>query len=625
MNPEPTVDPTAPPSAPRSPLPQAARPLRRAWPLLVAAFAGCGEEPAGGGASSPPSGSAAGSASTPSSVPPPAPIALRFALRDEAAARGVVAVNHCGAPLDKRYALEEIGQGCALFDKEGDGDLDLYLVDACGLVAPADGKGDWTLDRKGRCTLLENDGSGRFTDVTEAAGDAGLRVFGAGAIAADYDGDGDVDLYVTCYGENKLLQNDGSGRFADVTAAAGVGETRWSTGAAFFDADGDDDLDLYVGNYFAMTIAGDPDCWNKVDCPYFELKAACGPKGMVPEPDRYYANNGDGTFRDATADAGFAAVEPRYSLGIAAFDADGDGDQDLYVANDSRGNYLFVNDGKGRFSEEADLAGAALSGAGLAQAGMGVAIGDWDGDLDLDLFCTNFSHDDNTLYQNDGSGTFLDVTARHAWGTETWLALGWGTAFEDFDLDGDQDLFVANGHVYPGADARAPELTYKQLCRAYEFDGRYRDVTVAAFPGAPPRKSFRGAAFGDVDGDGDGDVVVMAQNESPALFVNDAAQRASGQQVAFVLEQPGMNRFAIGARIVVEAGGRRQLRLVQAGSSFQSSNEAAARFGLGGATRLERVTVTWPDGVVEEARDLAAGTRWRWRRGTPPQPWSRGS
>jgi hypothetical protein len=543
-----------------------------------------------------------------------------FTLIDEAPSRGLAGVvNHCGAPIHKRYALEEIGQGCALFDKDGDGDLDLYVVDACGLVPPAKPGADWTLDLGGRCTLLENDGRGNFRDVTDEAGAAGLRCFGAGATAADYDGDGDLDLHVTCFGPNRLLNNDGRGRFTDVTEVAGIGDARWSTGAAFFDGDGDGDLDLYVGNYFAMTVARDPDCWNKVDCPYFELKAACGPKGMVPEPDRYWINQGDGTFRDGTEEAGFAAVEPRYALGVVALDVEHDGDQDLYVANDSRGNYLFINDGKGRFSEEADLAGVALSGAGLQQAGMGVAVGDFDNDLDLDLFCTNFSHDDNTLYQNDGSGAFLDVTPRHAWGTETWLALGWGTAFVDFDHDGDQDLFVANGHVYPGADARAPELTYKQRCRAYEQDGgRYRDVTAGVFSAAAPLKSYRGAAFGDVDGDLDVDVVVVAQNEAPALFINSTAARADRCAIGFDLAQEGKNRFAVGARVVIEVGGKRQMRSVQAGGSFQSSSEMTLRFGLGPARTVERAVVIWPDGVEEEARGLAAGVRWRWQRGMAP-------
>ncbi|MBM4015149.1 MAG: CRTAC1 family protein [Planctomycetes bacterium] len=567
-----------------------------------------------------------GEAPPPSAPPPSAPTGP-FTLVDEAAARGLGGViNHCGAPVDKRYALEEIGQGCALFDKDGDGDLDLYVVDGCGLVPPARPGSDWTLDLAGRCTLLENDGTGRFRDVTDQAGAAGLRCFGAGVTAADYDGDGDVDLFVTCFGSDRLLQNDGRGVFADVTAAAGVGDDRWSTGSTFFDGDGDGDLDLYVGNYFAMTVARDPDCWNKVDCPYFELKAACGPKGMVAEPDRYWVNQGDGTFRDGTVAAGFGAVESRYTLGVIALDVELDGDLDLYVANDSRGNYLFLNDGKGGFSEEADLAGAALSGTGLQQAGMGVAAGDFDGDLDLDLFCTNFSHDDNTLYQNDGSGAFLDVTLRHAWGTETWLALGWGTSFADFDHDGDLDLFVANGHVYPGADARAPDLSYRQRCRSYEQEGgRYRDVTATVFPGAAPQKSYRGAAFGDIDGDHDVDVVVIAQNEAPTLFVNATPVRADRNSIAFDLLQDGMNRFAVGARVVIEAGGRRQLCTVQAGGSFQSSNESTIRFGLGPATTVERVVVTWPDGGVEEARGLAAGVRWRWRRGGAPDAWRSGS
>ncbi|MSP15924.1 MAG: CRTAC1 family protein [Myxococcales bacterium] len=570
----------------------------------VFALAGCGDETA-----APAPGASAGS----------------FQFRDEAAARGVLAINHCGAVLEKRYALEEIGQGCALFDKDSDGDLDLYLVDGCGLVPPVKPGSDWTIDNSGRCTLYENDGTGRFVDVTDRAGDAGLRCFGAGVTVADYDGDGDLDLFVTCFGSDRLLQNDGAGSFRDVTAKAGVGDDLWSTGAAFFDADGDGDLDLYVCNYFAMTIARDPDCWNKVDCPYFELKAACGPKGMVAEPDRYWVNQGDGTFRDGTEAAGFAAVEARYALGIVALDVEGDGDQDLFVANDSRANYLFVNDGTGHFIEEADLAGVALSASGLQQAGMGVAVGDYDGDLDLDLLTTNFSHDDNTLYQNDGHGSFLDVTARHAWGTETWLALGWGTAFADFDSDGDLELFVANGHVYPGADQRAPELTYRQLCRAYEQDaGRFRDVTAAAFPGTPPRKSFRGAAFGDVDGDGDVDVAVMAQNEAPSLFINSTPTRADRAAIAFDLLQQGGNFHAIGARLVVEAGGKSQVRCVQACGSFQSSNELTLRFGIAGATRVAKATVTWPDGVTETALDLPVGGRWRWRRGSAPSAWSRG-
>ena len=359
---------------------------------------------------------------TASSTPAPFDAAVRFHFTDEAAQRGVVAINHCGSATHKRYVVEEIGNGVALFDMDGDSDLDLFLPDGCGLVAPKEPQGDWEPARDGECRLFQNDGGGRFRDVTAASG-AGLKCFAQGATAADYDGDGDLDLYVTCFGANHLLQNDGRGRFADVTARAGVGDDHWSVGAAFFDADGDGDLDLYVGNYFAMARARDPDCWKKVDCPWFDLTAACGPKGMVAEPDTFYFNNGDGTFRDASVASGIRDVPDSYGLGVVAFDYDDDGDQDVYVANDSRANNLFENDGKGRFTDVGDLMGCALSKSSLAQAGMGIGCGDFDGDLDLDLFLTNFSNDDDTLYENEGKNGFFDVTAKHAFGLEAYVAL----------------------------------------------------------------------------------------------------------------------------------------------------------------------------------------------------------
>ncbi len=559
-------------------------------------------------------------AATPQAPAAPATRTQPFAVVDEAAARGVTAVLHCGDPAKRRYLLECIGCGCALFDKDGDGDLDLFLVDAGTIAPPADlPEGadplavDWKPKKDGQCRLYENDGGGRFTDVTAASG-AGIRVFGQGVTAADYDGDGDLDLYVTCWGPNRLLQNDGRGNFTDVTRGTGVGDPHWSVGAAFFDADGDDDLDLYVGNYLAMAIARDPDCWRKVDCPFLEVPAACGPKGMVPEPDSFFRNKGDGDFRDVSDKTGIHAHEARYALGVVAFDQDLDGDIDVYVGNDSRANSLWDNDGKGRFDDIGDLSGAAVNRDGVAQASMGVACGDLDGDARFDLAVTNFSHDDNTVYRNDGGGNFTDVTARHPFGPKAYLSLGWGTEFVDFDDDGALDFFVANGHVYPEADVRAPELTWKQQNRVYhQVNGILRDVTDDAGSGLARKASFRGAAFGDVDGDRDQDVVVMAMDEPPALLINQGDGRDSFQLE--LRQTTGMNRFAVGARAVAKVGGRRLARQVRAGGSFASMSDLRLHFGLRGAARIDLLEVTWPDGSKQEFRDVAGGRSARLAKG----------
>jgi hypothetical protein len=542
--------------------------------------------------------------------------ALRFV--DEAAARGLSWVSRCGDPARKRYILETIGFGCALFDKDGDGDLDAFLLDAGRLLPPESGDpldSDWRPALDGCCRLYENDGRGRFTDVTEASG-AGLRAFASGVTAVDHDGDGDVDLFVTCWGADHLLENDGAGRFQDVTQRAKLSDPYWSVGAAFFDADGDGDLDAYLGNYVAMAVARDPKVWRKVDCPWFDIPTICGPKGMVAEPDSLFLNEGDGTFRDAGRESGVGAAEPRYALGVVAFDHDLDGDLDVYVGNDSRGNYMFDNDGNGRFTESGDLFGCSVSRNGVAQASMGIAVGDLDGNGFLDLAVTNFSHDDNTIYANQGGGNFLDVTSRMPFGPPSYFSLGWGTEFVDFDLDGDLDFFVANGHVYPEADLRAPELSYKQQNRVYRNDrGTLVDVTEQAGPGLARKASFRGAAFGDVDGDGDVDVLVTALDESPSLLVNQRVEpaRAAAAEPAraphwllLSLQGSGRNRAAVGARVVAECGGTRQLRQLRAGGSFASSSDPRVHFGLGALASLDRLTITWPGGRTQTFEKVAA-------------------
>jgi hypothetical protein len=526
-----------------------------------------------------------------------------FQFRDEARERGLTARNHCGAEQDKRFLLEEIGNGCAFLDYDGDGDLDAYLVDAGTLRPPVEGETDWQPNGDGRCRLYENDGRGYFEEVSEQTS-AGLDDFGVGVVAGDYDNDGDPDLYVTCFGPNRLLRND-AGRFTDVAAEAGVDDGHWGAGAVWLDANQDGHLDLYVANYFAMAVARDPECWRKVECPYHDMKAACGPKGMVAEPDRFFLGQGDGTFVDATAAWTVAESESRYGLGVVAFDQDSDGDTDVYVANDSRGNYLFDNEGD-QFWELGDLSGVSLSRNGTPQAGMGIACGDLDGDLDQDLFLTNFSHDLNTLYRNEGHGEFLDVTEQVGLQQDVYFALGWGTEFVDFDNDGSLELFVANGHVYPEADQRAPELTYKQLNRIYGYeDGKLIDLTLQSGPGLQKLGSSRGAAFGDIDNDGDVDVLVVELNEAPTLLVNDLAEDA-GQALTVNLVGTQCNRDAVGARVVVEVGGKKLLREKRLGHSFASCNDPRLHIGTGTAEKIDRLVVNWPGGAQQEYRDLPA-------------------
>jgi hypothetical protein len=451
--------------------------------------------------------------------------------------------------------------------------------------------------------------------VSEAAGVA-FRGFATGVAVADYDADGDPDLLLTCWGPDLLYRNDGSGRFTEVGAATGLADPRWGVGAAWFDADRDGNLDLYVANYFAMDTERDPDCWNKVDCPYRELRVACGPRGMVAEADAFFRNRGDGTFEEAAAAAGFHDVEARYGLGVTAFDFDQDGDQDVYVANDSRGNFLFENDGAGHFEEVGDLLGAAVNRDGIAQAGMGIAVGDYDDDLDLDLFLTNFSHDYNTLYRNESGLEFLDVTRQSGMGEDVFFALSWGTALADFDNDGDLDLFVANGHVYPEADQRAPELRYRQRNHLYENRaGTFVDVSEAA--GLHRQASSRGAAVGDVDGDGDLDLAVVQQNEVPSLWIN--GQETGHHFLLLSLEGRGSRRDALGARVLLRAGARAAYRELTSGHSFASQHDSRLHFGLGESSRIELLEIHWPDGETQTLEDLAADAWLHVRQGAEPE------
>ncbi|MBI4483376.1 MAG: CRTAC1 family protein [Acidobacteria bacterium] len=518
-----------------------------------------------------------------------------------------VAFLHTGGSPEKKYIIDTVSGGVALLDHDNDGDLDLYFVNGSSLDILS-GRASPVRNR-----LYRNDGNFRFTDVTDQAG-VGDTGWGMGACAADFDNDGDVDLYVTNLGPNVLYRNNGDGRFSDVTAKAGVGDSRWSTGAAFADYDQDGDLDLYVANYVDVDFQKLPEPGQSKYCYYRGLPVMCGPRGLKPASHILYRNNGDGTFTDVSQPSRIAEAPPAYGLGVVWGDYDNDGDSDLYVANDSMPNFLFRNNGDGTLDEVALLAGVALSEDGKEQAGMGVDFGDYDGDGWLDLYKTNFSDDTNNLYRNLGDNFFEDVAHKTGHGETTWSYLGWGTSFFDFDNDGDLDLLAVNGHVYPQVDGKGVGTSYRQRPLLFENRGG-TFVEVAAQRGAAlnqPRSS-RGAAFGDLDDDGDVDVVVNNMDDLPSLWRNEGGNRRGWIQ--FDLRGTRSNRSAVGARVTIWVGKRRQIAEVKAGSSYLSQSDPRLHLGLGEARRADRVEIRWPSGLVQTFTDLEGNALYEIREG----------
>jgi len=501
---------------------------------------------------------------------------------------GLTAVTFA-APPPWTYVIDNIGTGVALFDYDLDGDLDIFQVQASqlgGVPGPSP-----PTDH-----LYRNDGKGRFTDVTVAAG-LGDSAWGQGVIAGDYDNDGDPDLFVASIGASRLYRNEGNGTFREVAALAGVGAPGWSTSAAFFDYDRDGLLDLYVARYIDFDPAkipprGDPNH----PCQFRGIAVVCGPMSLPAETDFLFRNNGDGTFTDATGESGVGDVKPSYGLGVITGDVDNDGDVDIFVANDSEPNYLFMNDGSGHFSDAALFSGVAYGGDGRAQANMGVTLGDPDADGDLDLYVTHFSHDYATLYINDGTGNFDDATLRSGLLEPTILTLNWGTDFSDLDNDGDEDLVIANGHVYPEADDAHIGSAFLQRCQVFLNDGaaHFTDITDRAGPAMAHKAAHRGMAFGDVDGDGDVDVVVTRMYEPLGFYRNDLPPGNHWLGVRLVGTRS--NRDAVGARVVLVAGGRRRLKERVGGGTFESSNDPRLHFGLGGVDRFESLEIRWPSG-----------------------------
>ena len=502
---------------------------------------------------------------------------------DQTAAAGIDLRNTFGG-ADKQYILEAHGNGAAFFDHDDDGDLDLYVVNGATLSTYREQSGPGNF-------LYENQGDGTFADITGPAG-VGHAGWGAGCTVGDSDGDGHRDLYVTNYGANALYRNRGDGTYADIAREAGVDGDNYSAGTAFLDYDRDGDLDLYVTNYVVFDAANPP---VGQGCTFFGgLRVYCGPKGMVGAPDRLYMNQGDGTFADVTGPSGVGAANRYYGLGVVPTDFDGDGDLDLYVANDETPNVLFCNEGDGTFKDVALVAGAAYNGDGEEEAGMGVDAGDFDNDGDPDLYVTNFFSETNTLYRNEGSKRFADITAFAGLGAPTLNLLGWGTGFFDYDNDGDLDLFIANGHVYPQVDLLPTGSPYRQPNQLFSNQGDGHFAPVTAGPGLLLEKVSRGTCFGDYDDDGDVDIFVVDLGETPTLLRNDGGNQGHWLKVQVVGN--GADPDALGTKIRLSAAGSSQWRTINGASSYLSYNDIRAHFGLGSQKRVDEVEITWPDG-----------------------------
>ena len=516
-------------------------------------------------------------------------------LIDVAAEAGIDLVNVSGGPA-KDYIVDANGNGAAFFDYDNDDDLDVLIVNGSTRERFAQG-GDPMV------ALYQNDGRGHFHDMTATSG-FDRRGWGSGACVGDIDNDGAKDVYITAFGADALWRNTGKGTFVDVTRSAGFDEMRWGTSCAFADYDHDGFLDLYVANYVAFDDKTIPARGTTANCRFMATDVFCGPKRLTGDLDVLYRNNGDGTFSDATARAG--VKDPGYyGFGVVFTDLNDDGWPDIYVANDSVPNLLFRNRGNGTFVEEGLVSGAALSGDGRPQAGMGVDAGDYNGDGLPDLVVTNFSHDYNTLYENGPPGVFTDRSYATGVASTAGPYLGWGVKFVDLDNDGRLDIFIANGHVYPEVDKHGLGTRYQQRKQVFVNEGaRFRHASAEIGGGLQVETSSRGAAFGDYDNDGDMDVLVINMNERPTLLRNDTT--SANHWITLRLVGNKSNRDAIGARVRIDAGKRRQTTFVRGDGSYMSHSDTRAHFGLAEATRVDRVEIRWPSGAVETATGLTA-------------------
>jgi hypothetical protein len=539
----------------------------------------------------------------PGAISPIAGTPLGVNFIDVATQAGLNAKTIFGGENKNKYLLETTGCGVAFYDYDNDGWIDLFLVNGWRLEGFPKG-------REPTCHLFKNNRDGTFTDVTLKAG-LNRSGWGQACCVGDYDNDSHDDLFVSYYGQNSLFHNNGDGTFTDVTKKAGLTQSklRWNSGCAFLDYDRNGHLDLFVGNYIDLDLKTAP-LPESGPCTYKGIMVACGPPGLPGGKNLLYHNNGDGTFTDVSEKAGMLVTAGNYALGVAVADFDNDGWPDIYVANDSTAATLYQNQRDGTFRDVAIESGAALSPDGKPQAGMGVGVGDYNRDGNIDIVKTNFAGDTDSLYTNLGDGTFEDHTYISGLGVNTRL-LGWGVGFFDMDNDGWLDIFVANGHVYPevnGSKTEAPYAEHKYLYRNLRND-RFEDVTEKAGPGITTPAPARGCAFGDYDNDGVIDIAVNCVNSLPQLIRCNSEWKRNWIKIKTVGVKS--NRTGIGARVKIVAQNDlksphplMQIDEVRSGGSYYSQNDLRLHFGLDQAKSVDLVEIRWPSGTVDTLKNL---------------------
>jgi len=512
--------------------------------------------------------------------------------------------KHRAGTLAKDYIFEVPSGGVAILDYDGDGLPDIYLLNGSTLQA-LQGK-----EKPPRAALYHNLGNWKFEDVTDKAGVANER-WGMGVAVGDYDNDGRPDMFVGNFGVSRLYRNNGDGTFTDVAEKVGVARKGWSTGASFGDYDGDGRLDLFVPAYVDMDLANLPPSPTEAAkpggvgqnfCQFRGVPVMCGPRGLPGEADTLYHQKPDGTFEDVSAKSGVNDPQKYYGFSSAWVHADDDNLLDLIVVNDSTPKQLYINKGNGTFEETGYPSGVALNENGREQAGMGLAVGDYDNDGRVDFHITNFSDDSNVLYHNDGDGNFTDLTFQAGLGEVTIPFLGWGTDFLDYDNDGWKDLFVANGHVYPTVDDHQWGTSYAEQSLLFHNlkNGKFERVGAPAGSALAQAWCARGIAIADLDGDGRLDVVINNTDSKPTLLKNIATGAGHWLEVRLVGDVAKKSpRDAIGAIVYLTTGKLRQRQDVISGASYASQNDMTLHFGLGAATTVDKLEVKWPDGSSE--------------------------